>query len=42
MTDNKRYWSYEQVHEIVRKAVEEAEFWDEWRPTMIICIAAGG
>ncbi|WIA14464.1 hypothetical protein OEZ85_002989 [Tetradesmus obliquus] len=42
MADIKRPWSYEQVHEIVRQAVDEAAFWDDWRPTLIICIAAGG
>jgi hypoxanthine phosphoribosyltransferase len=42
MADVKRPWSYEQVHEIVRQAVEEAAFWDDWRPTLIVCIAAGG
>ncbi|KAF8063722.1 XPT1 [Scenedesmus sp. PABB004] len=40
--DGKRYWSYEQVHELVRCAVMEEPWWDEWRPTLIICIAAGG
>ncbi|KAF8063721.1 hypothetical protein HT031_003576 [Scenedesmus sp. PABB004] len=40
--DGKRYWSYEQVHELVRCAVMEEPWWDEWRLTLIICIAAGG
>ena len=37
----KRAWSYEQVHEIVRNAVEQ-DIFGGWTPTLIVCIAAGG
>lgn len=38
----KRHVSYEQIHEIVRGAVLDRKIFDEWTPTLIVAIGAGG
>jgi hypoxanthine phosphoribosyltransferase len=38
----KLFWSYEQIQSLVRHAVLEQDIFQEFQPTLIICIAAGG
>jgi hypothetical protein len=42
MAAEKLYWSYEQIQSLIRHAVVEQDVFQDYQPTLIICIAAGG
>lgn len=38
----KLFWSYEQIQSLIRYAVLDQDIFQDFQPTLIICIAAGG